>query len=944
MNRDWVSGSRLSVQYDQGITDFCAFASSYASRNNIERVYCPCMGCWNNKKIKPKKLRKHLLLKGIDPQYKFWYMHGEVEPQNVQPQPVESLPVDDDDDWEEDNIIDMVNNVADDFVARPQVLESLRNDSELPLYEGCSKYTRLSATLKIFNLKAKNGWSDVSFTELLTLVKDMLPEDNTLPNRCYEAKKVMCPMGIDYEKIHACPNDCILYRNSYKDMVECPVCKSPRYKLNKEPKNGSKGTPSKVLWYLPPIPRFQRLFASSEDSDNMRWHAEKRVIDTKMRHPADSLQWAKVDNTFPIKGYKACPICGEETHARHPKNCRKMVYMGHRRFLSRHHPYRRKKAAFNGETEHGIEPRPASGDEILQKIQNITNRFGKPNARTEGTPWKKRSIFFDLPYWHTLDVRHCIDVMHVEKNICDSLIGTLLNIPGKTKDGLKARLDMLDMNIRTKLAPQTEGKRTYLPPSCTTLSKNEKTILCGCLKGVKVPYGYSSNIASLVSMKDLRLNGLKSHDYHVLIQQLLPIAIRGVLSPKVRSAVQRLCAIFSSLSAKVVDSSELDKLQDQIVVTLCQLEMFFPPSFFDVMVHLTVHLVREIRILGPVHMRWMYPFERYMKILKSYVRNRHRPEGCIVEGSITEEAVEFCTNFLGNTAAVGIPRPRHIDRFNGKGISGQKYKNPSFDELMVAHFYVLQHMPDITPFIEQHLNILRSAFPRKSEQWLQKEHSRSFCNWLRCNEILNNQANSEEESDDLVKWLLPGPTPTVYSWNAYDINEFCFHTKAQDDQTVVQNSGVTLIAETTLVSSARDQNPIYAPINYFGLIEEIWELDYVKFRVPVFKCKWVNNSAVRTDEYGMTFVDFRREGFKDEPFIMAEQARQVFYVRDPADNNHFVVLHGKQQLTSDASEDLAEECMPVYTIVPVENDDSEADNEIQLREDHGEGIWIDKEI
>ncbi|CAM8989630.1 unnamed protein product [Rhodiola kirilowii] len=111
--------------------------------------------------------------------------------------------------------------------------------------------------------------------------------------------------------------------------------------------------------------------------------------------------------------------------------------MGHHRFLSRHHPYRQKKAAFNGETERGIEPRPASGDEILQKIQNITNRFGKPNARIESAPWKKRSIFFDLLYWHTLDVRHCIDVMHIEKNICESRIGTLLNIPGKTKDGLK---------------------------------------------------------------------------------------------------------------------------------------------------------------------------------------------------------------------------------------------------------------------------------------------------------------------------------------------------------------------------------------------------------------------------------------------------------------------------------------------------------------------------
>ncbi|CAM8997314.1 unnamed protein product [Rhodiola kirilowii] len=174
MNRDWVSGSRLSVQYEKGIMNFCAFASSYASGNNVDRVYSPCMGCWNNKKVKQKKLHKHFWLKRIDPQYKVWYMHGEVEPQNVEPQPVESL-LEDNDDCEEDNLIDMVNNVTDEFVVRPQALESLRNDSELPLYEGCSKYTRLSATLKLFNLKAKNEWSDISFTKLLTLVKDMLP-------------------------------------------------------------------------------------------------------------------------------------------------------------------------------------------------------------------------------------------------------------------------------------------------------------------------------------------------------------------------------------------------------------------------------------------------------------------------------------------------------------------------------------------------------------------------------------------------------------------------------------------------------------------------------------------------------------------------------------------------------------------------------------------------
>ncbi|CAM8947131.1 unnamed protein product [Rhodiola kirilowii] len=216
--------------------------------------------------------------------------------------------------------------------------------------------------------------------------------------------------------------------------------------------------------------------------------------------------------------------------------------------------------------------------------------------------------------------------MYVEKNICESLLSTLLNILGKTKDGVKARLDMLEMNICTKLAHEPRGQRTYLPPSCTTLSKSEKTNLCGCLRGVKVPYGFSSNIDSLVSMKNLRLNNLKSHGWHTLMQQLLPIAIKGILSSKVRAAVQRLCIIFSSLCAKVTEISELDGLQKQIVVTLCQLEMFFPPIFFDIMVHLTIHLVRELRILGPVHMRWMYPFERCMKVLKSYVRNRQSPE------------------------------------------------------------------------------------------------------------------------------------------------------------------------------------------------------------------------------------------------------------------------------------------------------------------------------
>ncbi|CAM8907696.1 unnamed protein product [Rhodiola kirilowii] len=75
----------------------------------------------------------------------------------------------------------------------------------------------------------------------------------------------------------------------------------------------------------------------------------------------------------------------------------------------------------------------------------------------------------------------------------------------------------------------------------------------------------------------------------------------------------------------------------------------------------------------------------------------------------------------------------------------------------------------------------------------------------------------------------------------------------------------------------------------------------------------------------MTFVDFRREGYKDEPFIMAEQASQVFYVKDPLNNNQYVVINGKQQVISGTSEEMAEDCLPVCTTVPVDNDDSEVD-------------------
>ena len=104
--------------------------------------------------------------------------------------------------------------------------------------------------------------------------------------------------------------------------------------------------------------------------------------------------------------------------------------------------------------------------------------------------------------------------------------------------------------------------------------------------------------------------GLKSHDCHVLMQQLLPVALRGLLPKAPRNALLSLCLFFNRLCQRVIDGEKMIELEEEVVETLCLLERFFPPSFFDIMVHLVIHLGREARLCGPVQFRWMYPFER----------------------------------------------------------------------------------------------------------------------------------------------------------------------------------------------------------------------------------------------------------------------------------------------------------------------------------------------
>lgn len=106
----------------------------------------------------------------------------------------------------------------------------------------------------------KYGLSDKSFSSLLNDLSDMFPANNALPLSLYEAKKTMATLGLQYEKIHTCPNDWILYRKDYKDLIACPTCGTSRWKEKDTNETKSKGLPAKVLSYFPPILRFKRMF------------------------------------------------------------------------------------------------------------------------------------------------------------------------------------------------------------------------------------------------------------------------------------------------------------------------------------------------------------------------------------------------------------------------------------------------------------------------------------------------------------------------------------------------------------------------------------------------------------------------------------------------------------------------------------------------------------
>ncbi|XP_024630394.2 uncharacterized protein [Medicago truncatula] len=550
----------------------------------------------------------------------------------------------------------------------------LLKEAEQNLYPGC-KFSKLSFIVHLYHLKCMNGWTDKSFSMLLELLSDAFPEENTLPKSFYETKKIISGLGLSYEKIHVCPNECILYWRDLAHLNVCPKCGLSRWKVNSDDVEGRKKIPLKVLRWFPLKARLQRLFISSKTASFMTWHKDNRSKDGLMRHPADSFAWKDFDrrysdfsrdarnvrlglasdgfnpfktmtishstwpvvlipynlppwmcmkqpnfilsllipgpkgpgnnidvymqplieelkelweigvrtfdackresfqmraaimwtiNDFPAyanlsgwstKGRYACPCCGFDTTSKWLRYSRKFCYMCNRRWLEPGHKWRYNKGHFDGNQEFRAPPELPNGTIALKQMEE--HGIGTPS------PWKKKCILFTLPYWEYNVLRHNLDVMHIEKNVCDNIIGTLLHLERKSKDNDKARYDLIDMNIRSQLHPrihQCNGKK-YLPRACYQMTSKEKESFLEVLKNLKAPDEYLSSIPRCVQVKQRKISGLKSYDNHLLMQEFLPIAMKGCLPDKVTKVISELCNFFKELCGKVLNEHNLEDLE-----------------------------------------------------------------------------------------------------------------------------------------------------------------------------------------------------------------------------------------------------------------------------------------------------------------------------------------------------------------------------------------------
>ncbi|GJW37322.1 hypothetical protein Tco_0060242 [Tanacetum coccineum] len=466
--------------------------------------------------------------------------------------------------------------------------------------------------------------------------------------------------------------------------------------------------------------------------------------------------------------------------------------------------------------------------------------------------------------------------MHIVKNVLEAILNTLL-MNDKSKDTAKARQDLKKLGIRSGLRlSQTKNKKCSKPQAAYSFSLENIIFFCQFIKGVKLPDGFGSNFKHKVTDNDTNITGLKSHDCHIMMQRLLPYGLQQYLPDEVAKPIIELCSFFKQICSATLMEDDMLKAQSKVVDILCNLELIYPPAFFDIMIHLVIHLPLEALEGGPIRPRWMFPFERFMKKLKGYVRNKAKPEGSIAEGYVAEEALTFSSHYFRDVTTKFNRPDRNVDpppptcqfqvfRSLCKSIGLRSVIRFDAQELKKVIWYVLHNSPEIDTYRSQ----FKSKFPNKD---MKEEFPNWFGSQIRQRHVDNDPGVSA--TSELFA-LACGPTPTPISVNSCVVNGVRFVVHSRDERRTTQNSGIC--------SPGGNDGEMY-----YGQLQEILEFSYLSFKVVLFRVKWFDtrNEGRKVQRLvlrnNMTQILTKDEAFKDDQYILATQVKQCFYLEDMA--------------------------------------------------------------
>jgi hypothetical protein len=281
-------------------------------------------------------------------------------------------------------------------------------------------------------------------------------------------------------------------------------------------------------------------------------------------------------------GLLTCPLCMKEASCFRLKFGGKISYFDcHRCFLPLDHEFRLDSDTFKkGNIILEGPPRCLSGLEIADMLNNLVlnkegNEFvGYGNNHN----WTHKCALWELPYAKALIFMYNIDVMHQERNVGESILSTCMSFTDKTKDNHKARIDLALLCNRPTLELKSHGDKPRAPFCFKARDRKEVLIW---LKNLKFPDGYAAGFRRAVNLDTGKLSGVKSHDYHIFMERLLPMMFRGYLDDDVWMALAELSHFYRQLCAKEIKKDMMEKLEEEILVLLGKLEKIFPLGLFN---------------------------------------------------------------------------------------------------------------------------------------------------------------------------------------------------------------------------------------------------------------------------------------------------------------------------------------------------------------------------